>query len=74
MQRSDSITLASDNHPRLYGLAKGTSFMQDNSILTAEAIYNNISHDDLLSVLLALNQRNDAQYTIGLEIIRLMKE
>ena len=74
MQRSNSITLASNNHPSLYGAMKGTSFMQDISILTAEAIYDNISHDHLLSVLLTLNKENDLQYELGLELIRLMTE
>jgi hypothetical protein len=74
MQRSNSITLASDHHPRLYGPEKGASFMQDLSILTAQAIYENISHDQLLSVLLALSKENDLQYELGLELIRLMSE
>ena len=48
--------------------------MQDLSILTAQAIYENISHDQLLSVLLALSKENDLQYELGLELIRLMSE
>ena len=74
MQRSDSITLASNNHPRLYGPMKGASFMQDISILTAETIYDNVSHDHLLSLLLSLNKENDFQYELGLKLIRLMTE
>ena len=53
---------------------KGTSFMQDHSTLTAQAIHDNLPKDYLLSVLLALDKQSDLQYQIGLELIRLMKE